>query len=54
MLPYFLKPELQNILKRTATTIFDKGGIIRKLENLGLKDLPYKISAHGVVNKKAR
>ncbi|XP_056642520.1 probable 28S ribosomal protein S6, mitochondrial [Diorhabda sublineata] len=47
------KIELASVLKRTANTIFDKGGIIRKLENLGTRDMPYKTSVHGVVYKKA-
>lgn len=29
----------------------DKGGIIRKLENLGTRSLPHKISEHGQVNR---
>ncbi|CAH2002873.1 unnamed protein product [Acanthoscelides obtectus] len=47
------KPELRTALKRTSETIFQKGGIIRKLENLGTRDLPFKISVHGVVYNKA-
>lgn len=39
------------VLKRTATTILDKGGIIRSLENLGFRQLPYKISEHGLVHR---
>lgn len=38
-------------LKRTAETILDKGGIIRKLENVGTRPLPYKISEHGLVHR---
>lgn len=40
-------------LRRTADAIFEKGGIIRKLENLGTKPTPYKISAHGLVHRQA-
>lgn len=40
-------------LKRTAETIYDKGGIIRKLDNIGLQDTPYRISAHNLVHNKA-
>ncbi|KAJ8950158.1 hypothetical protein NQ314_008011 [Rhamnusium bicolor] len=47
------KPELKTILKRTANAIFDKGGFIRKLENLGTREMPYKTSAHGVVYDRA-
>ncbi|KAJ8925116.1 hypothetical protein NQ315_001298 [Exocentrus adspersus] len=47
------KPELHGVLKRIATAIFDKGGVIRKLDNLGHKDMPYKTSSHGVVYNKA-
>ncbi|KAK5642699.1 hypothetical protein RI129_008866 [Pyrocoelia pectoralis] len=47
------KPELVNTLKRTAQTLYNRGGIIRKLENLGTRDMPFKISSHGVVYNKA-
>lgn len=38
-------------LKRTAESIFEKGGFIRKLENLGTRELPFKTSEHGLVHK---
>lgn len=38
-------------MKRAAEGIFEKGGFIRKIENLGARDLPYKISRHGLVHK---
>ncbi|XP_060535079.1 small ribosomal subunit protein bS6m [Cylas formicarius] len=47
------KPELKTVLRRAADCIFNKGGIIRKLENLGTRDMPYKTSVHGVVYNKA-
>ncbi|CAH1099917.1 unnamed protein product [Psylliodes chrysocephalus] len=47
------KPELTSALKRAANTIFQKGGIIRKLEHLGTRDMPYKISVHGVPYRSA-
>lgn len=31
--------------------IFDRGGFIRKIENLGARTLPYKVSIHGLVNR---
>lgn len=40
-------------LKRTAETLYNNGGIIRKLDNLGQLDTPYKISAHSQVHKHA-
>ncbi|XP_055843017.1 probable 28S ribosomal protein S6, mitochondrial [Episyrphus balteatus] len=45
------RPEIVSVLKRTAECIFDKGGIIRKLENLGSRALPHKISEHGLVHR---
>ncbi|XP_053695847.1 probable 28S ribosomal protein S6, mitochondrial [Sabethes cyaneus] len=45
------RPELMSVLKRTATAIFDKGGVIRKLENLGTRPLPFKTSVHGLVHR---
>lgn len=38
-------------MKRTAVAIFDKGGFIRKIDNLGLQKLPFKVSEHGLVNR---
>ncbi|XP_017053544.1 probable 28S ribosomal protein S6, mitochondrial [Drosophila ficusphila] len=45
------RPELISVIKRTAESILDKGGIIRKLENLGTRALPHKVSEHGVVHR---
>ncbi|XP_022119961.2 probable 28S ribosomal protein S6, mitochondrial [Pieris rapae] len=47
------KIELKNALMRISNGIFDRGGIIRKIENLGYRPLPYKTSAHGLVHKEA-
>ncbi|XP_076444656.1 small ribosomal subunit protein bS6m-like [Babylonia areolata] len=41
------RPELARALRRSCATILEKGGIIRSMENLGHKTLPYKMSAHG-------
>jgi len=45
------RPELVSTLKRTAETILNKGGIIRKLENLGTRPLPHKMSQHGTAHR---
>lgn len=45
------RSEVISVLKRTAGTLLDKGCIIRKLENLGARALPYKISEHGIVHR---
>lgn len=47
------KLELATTLKRISSSIFDKSGIIRNIENLGTRDMPYKTSNHGVVYNKA-
>ncbi|XP_030757721.1 probable 28S ribosomal protein S6, mitochondrial [Sitophilus oryzae] len=47
------KPETKQVLHRVAEQIFDKGGIIRKLENLGTRRMPYKTSSHGIVHHQA-
>ncbi|KAK9498749.1 hypothetical protein O3M35_003315 [Rhynocoris fuscipes] len=47
------KTELKSVLKRTATAIFDKGGIIRRLDNLGAQKIPYKTASHGSVHREA-
>ncbi|XP_023703860.1 probable 28S ribosomal protein S6, mitochondrial [Cryptotermes secundus] len=46
------RPDLLSTLRRSADAIFNKGGIIRKVENLGTRNLPYKMSAHDAVHKK--
>lgn len=38
-------------LKRTAETIFDNGGFLRKIDNLGFRNLPFKCSEHGLVHR---
>ncbi|KAH8378928.1 hypothetical protein KR009_002133 [Drosophila setifemur] len=48
-----LQAELISVIKRTAESILDKGGIIRKLENLGTRALPHKVSEHGVVHRES-
>lgn len=47
------KPELKTTLKRVSHAIFDRGGIIRNIENLGFRAMPYKTSAHGTVHREA-
>lgn len=47
------KSQLKSTIKRTAQAIFDKGGIIRRIENMGTRDMPFKTSVHGVVYNKA-
>lgn len=38
-------------MKRASEGIFERGGFIRKIENLGPRALPYKISKHGQVHR---
>ncbi|KAM5179912.1 small ribosomal subunit protein bS6m-like isoform 2-T2 [Mantella aurantiaca] len=40
------RPETVATLKRTMEALFERGAIIRSLESLGEKNLPYKISKH--------
>ncbi|KAL1139160.1 hypothetical protein AAG570_009220 [Ranatra chinensis] len=47
------KNELAVILKRAASAIFNTGGIIRRIDNLGSRSTPYKTSSHGFVHKEA-
>ena len=37
---------LHTLLKRTCNFIFEQNGIIRKIENLGEQELPYRMKAH--------
>ncbi|XP_063375266.1 small ribosomal subunit protein bS6m [Cydia amplana] len=53
MLRVMPKPELKTALKRVSHAIFNRGGIIREIENLGFRAMPYKTSAHGLVHREA-
>lgn len=46
------QPEQVSILKRLAQSIFQRDGVIRKLENIGDKPLPHKISNHGNAHRR--
>ena len=41
------QPELVQSIKRSAESILSKNGVIRAFENMGQKELPYRIKAHG-------
>ncbi|XP_046433162.1 probable 28S ribosomal protein S6, mitochondrial [Neodiprion virginianus] len=47
------KTDIVSTLKRTANTIFSTGGIIRKIDSLGFKKMPFKTSAHSLVHREA-
>ncbi|NWI48718.1 RT06 protein, partial [Calyptomena viridis] len=40
------KPETAAVLKRTVEALMERGAVVRNLENLGQRALPYKISKH--------
>nr|XP_012602502.1 28S ribosomal protein S6, mitochondrial isoform X1 [Microcebus murinus] len=40
------QPETAAALKRTIEALMDRGAVVRALENLGERALPYKISMH--------
>ncbi|KAL5291252.1 hypothetical protein ACFFRR_010575 [Megaselia abdita] len=48
------RPEVVSTLKRTSEAIWKKGGFIRKLDNLGSRALPHKISEHGLVHREGQ
>uniref|UniRef100_A0A8C5T145 Small ribosomal subunit protein bS6m n=1 Tax=Malurus cyaneus samueli TaxID=2593467 RepID=A0A8C5T145_9PASS len=40
------RPETAAVLKRTVEALMERGAVVRNLENLGERALPYKISKH--------
>ncbi|KAM7065168.1 small ribosomal subunit protein bS6m [Acridotheres tristis] len=40
------RPETAAVLKRSIEALLERGAIVRNLENLGERSLPYKISKH--------
>ncbi|XP_010126844.1 PREDICTED: 28S ribosomal protein S6, mitochondrial [Chlamydotis macqueenii] len=44
--PKCYQPETAAVLKRTVEALMERGAIVRNLENLGERSLPYKISKH--------
>ncbi|XP_075028227.1 small ribosomal subunit protein bS6m [Calonectris borealis] len=40
------QPETAAVLKRTVEALMERGAVVRNLENLGERSLPYKISKH--------
>uniref|UniRef100_A0A8C5L3Q1 Small ribosomal subunit protein bS6m n=2 Tax=Jaculus jaculus TaxID=51337 RepID=A0A8C5L3Q1_JACJA len=47
------RPETVAALKRTVEALLDRGAIVRNLESLGERTLPYKISAHSQKHRRA-
>lgn len=47
------QPEITQCLKRTANKIFEAGGFIRRIDNLGTTNTPWKISSHDSIHKEA-
>uniref|UniRef100_A0A8C3NTU2 Small ribosomal subunit protein bS6m n=1 Tax=Cyanoderma ruficeps TaxID=181631 RepID=A0A8C3NTU2_9PASS len=45
-------PETAAVLKRTVEALMEKGAVVRNLENLGERSLPYKISKHKESHKR--
>ncbi|NWZ26956.1 RT06 protein, partial [Asarcornis scutulata] len=43
---FLFKPETAAVLKRTVEALMENGAVVRNLENLGERALPYKISKH--------
>ncbi|XP_064093631.1 small ribosomal subunit protein bS6m-like isoform X2 [Macrobrachium nipponense] len=46
------KAGLIKTVQRISENILDQGGYLRKIENLGNRELPYRMSAHGRMHTK--
>ncbi|XP_056105738.1 28S ribosomal protein S6, mitochondrial [Rhinichthys klamathensis goyatoka] len=44
------RPETAAVLRRTVETLFERGAVVRGLENLGERRLPYNISKHNCLH----
>ncbi|XP_066548938.1 small ribosomal subunit protein bS6m [Amia ocellicauda] len=42
------RPETAAVLRRTVETLLERGAVVRALESLGERELPYKISKHNL------
>uniref|UniRef100_A0AAY4DY24 Small ribosomal subunit protein bS6m n=1 Tax=Denticeps clupeoides TaxID=299321 RepID=A0AAY4DY24_9TELE len=42
------RPETAAVLRRTVETLMERGAVVRALENLGERTLPYKMSKHNL------
>ncbi|XP_047459527.1 28S ribosomal protein S6, mitochondrial [Mugil cephalus] len=40
------RPEMAACLRRTVETLMERGAVVRNLENLGERQLPYKMTKH--------
>ncbi|CAL4062741.1 unnamed protein product [Meganyctiphanes norvegica] len=47
-----MKTGLVSTVKRISETVLDQGGYIRKIESIGTRDLPYRMSCHGYMQNK--
>ncbi|KAJ7321764.1 28S ribosomal protein S6, mitochondrial [Desmophyllum pertusum] len=48
------KEGFASVLRRTAQFIMDKGGVVKKMENLGEQELPYRMRSHHQWNSRGR
>ncbi|XP_039376808.1 28S ribosomal protein S6, mitochondrial isoform X5 [Mauremys reevesii] len=46
------RPEMASALKRTIEALMERGAVVRNLENLGERSLPYRISKHNQDHRK--
>ncbi|KAL7749377.1 hypothetical protein RI367_005248 [Sorochytrium milnesiophthora] len=42
----FAQEPISALLRATAGLIYNRGGVVRSLENMGERDLPYRMKAH--------
>ncbi|ORX81710.1 30S ribosomal protein S6 [Basidiobolus meristosporus CBS 931.73] len=48
------EPNLADLLRKTATQVMERGGVVRGFENMGEQALPYRMKRHQTYHSEGR